>query len=155
MKTLIDKLKEKAAKLALATALTLTALTGCGDIRTNSSEEITEYAQVAESVYIPVRTETTLKPTMDMEGNISLKMKTETIPEDYKIIFNFKDKKIEIHDKNIQSKFQKDQGAKVTYKRVYQEKYEDKKIVDKKLISYQFIAAEPTQLPAENDLSDK
>ena len=136
------------AMRAASLALVALVATGCERTKTEYSEVLTEPATVIDLVYTPSRHGSGVGPTFGItgEGDISvgIAITSVNIPERYAVVFRCKHGKFIIQSakaKELWQRLKLNQEVTVSYKEVYRTVYDDKKVVSRVLVKYDFLDA--------------
>jgi hypothetical protein len=140
----------------LVAVASLPFLSGCEHTEQEYSQILHEDAKVVQTVYTPSRhgSGTTVNFNSDDEGNINpgFGVTSIDIPEKYAVVFKCQHGKFIVEGTDSQHKAlwkRMNEGdiVDVTYKEVYQTRYNNqdgkKNILEKRLIDYDFIDAQP------------
>ena len=136
------------AMRAASLALVALVATGCERTKTENSEGLTEPATLIDLVYMPSRHGSGVGPTFGMtsggDASIGIAITSVDIPERYAVVFRCQHGKFIIQSakaKELWQRLKLNQEVTVSYKEVYRTVYDDKKVVSRVLVKYDFLDA--------------
>jgi len=163
-------LKQKTFLYALAGAVALGALTGCKEIKTETSGVLHEDATVVTRIHTPSTHESSVSPRImkigegfgvGMDGHAGLSMggmvfSSSEVPEVYGVVFkcqhgSFTSQGPDERHKKLYDKLHDNQEVDVAYKEIFRATYSDtnhdgkNKLVERVLTGFDFLDANPKQ----------
>ena len=125
--------------------LALTALVvlgACTDIRTETSETMTERGKVEILVFSKGFHHSDIDVGMDFDGNLTFTPVSVNVPDRYGVVFSCEHgNKFYIGRKELYDRLTQGQEVTIYYKEVYRCRYEDNVLQEKTLVDYDFLDA--------------